>query len=264
MSLDQLVVTVLRAAVRLNWDRFADPREPHGAGVDIPGWRRDRRDGEFELWFLPAFWRAIFEPDIDGVEAAQVLGRLGLLRRQDDGNLQIMAKVGGRGARVYAIDGKKLAEFRAVSPKSFGGCGRTDTLRLDGAARANYSGENVCSPTPAPTAQDDAAGLLHQGVIKGLRMAIDTLDIELDPSDRNYGALLRAKTALANTLITTQCRVDEARLRARQADELLPALLESLKIEKEKLAGTKFRRGFDDGKPSAVGMGAAPEEEPSA
>ncbi len=263
MSLEQLIVTVLRAAVRLNWGRFADPREPHGAGVDIPGWRRDHDGGEFELWITPTFWRGVFEPDIAAVEAAQVLDRLGLLRRQDDGNLQIMAKVGGKPARVYAIDGKKLAEFRAVTARGYGGYGHSATLRLDGAARANSTSENVCSPTPAPTAQDDAAGLLHQGVIKGLRMAIDTLDIELDPSDRNYGALLRAKTALANTLITTQCRVDEARLRARQADELLPALLENLKIEKEKLAGIKFRRGFDDGKPSAVGMGAPPEDEPS-
>ena len=252
---EQVIVTVLRSAVRLSWGRFADPRESHGAGADIPGWRRDHGDGEFELWLTPAFWRAIFEPDIDGVEAAQVLDRLGLLRRQDDGNLQIMAKVGGRGARVYAIDGKKLAEFRAVSPKSFGGCGRADTLELASASPAAL----ISQENPA-----DPAALLHQGVVKGLRMAIDTLDIELDPSDRNYGALLRAKTALANTLITTQCRVDESKMRAKQADALLPALLESLKIEKARLAKVDFRRGFLNGEPIGAGMETPPDDESSA
>jgi hypothetical protein len=52
-----------------------------------------------------------------------------------------------------------------------------------------------------------------------------------------------------NTLINTQLRVDEAKLKARRADELLPKLLEQLKIEQERISKIPFRRTFDDGVP---------------
>jgi hypothetical protein len=139
MSYEQAVITVLRAAVRLNEGRFADPRRSCDKSADIPGWRRDHGDGEFELWMLHAFWRTIFEPDIDPVEAAQVLDRLGVLRRQDDGNLQAVAKVGGRTVRVYAINGKVLANWQATA-QGYGGYGSQATFRLGGAVPLGRSG----------------------------------------------------------------------------------------------------------------------------
>jgi hypothetical protein len=51
------------------------------------------------------------------------------------------------------------------------------------------------------------------------------------PSSR----VLREKAAIVNTLINTQLRVDEAKLKARQSDELLPKLLEQLKIKRERI-----------------------------
>jgi hypothetical protein len=237
----QMIVTVLRSAVRLNWGRFADPRESHGAGADIPGWRRDHGDGEFELWLLPAYWRGVFEPDIDAVEAAQVLDRLGLLRRQDDGNLQTVVKVGGRAVRVYAIDGKALAAWK-VTARCFGGYGRTDTPELASASPASLvSQENTA----------DLATRLERGVSRALDEALDILNTRVGRDDRAYQAILRAKATIVNTLVSAQIRVDEHKLRARQTDELLPKLLESLKIEQEKLSKIKFRRTLDDDEQSA-------------
>jgi hypothetical protein len=118
-----------------------------------------------------------------------------------------------------------------------------------------------------PTAQNnpvDLATLLQSGAEAALRKAIEVLAMSPDPNDRHYATVLRAQSAFGNTVLNTQLRVDEAKLRAKQADALLPALLESLKIEKEKLSKIEFRRDFDDGKPIGMGMGAPEDDEPSA
>jgi hypothetical protein len=153
-----------------------------------------------------------------------------------------MAKVGGRGARVYAVDGKKLAEFRAVAARGFGGFGHSDKLALTDASPP------IRAIAGAP---DNPADLLQRGVVRGLRMALDVLDMELDPNDRNFQGLLRAKVALTNNLVNVQARVDEGRMRAARTDEMLPVLLESLKIERAKLAKVDFRRTLDGSAPAA-------------
>jgi hypothetical protein len=55
-----------------------------------------------------------------------------------------------------------------------------------------------------------------------------------DPSDPSFGNLSRAQTAAANTAIGAQLRVDETKMRARQAD-VMPRLLEILEREERKL-----------------------------
>jgi hypothetical protein len=120
--------------------------------------------------------------------------------------------------------------------------------------------------TKKTVAQDaaDLATRLERGVSRALDEALDILNTKVGRDDKAYQAILRVKGTIVNTLVSAQIRVDEHRLRAKQGDELLPKLLESLEIERAKLAKVDFRRGFDDGKPSAMGMGAAPEDEPPA
>jgi len=234
---ERTIVMMLRAAFRLAETRFSDPRRGGDVGADAPGWRRDHGDGEHELWILPAYWRSIFEPDIDAIEAAQALDRIGLLRRQDDGNLQAVAKVGGRTARVYAIDGAALAEWK-VTARGFGGYGQSDTLELGSA------------PPFALVAEDDTADLpqlLQRGAEAALRKGIEVLAMSPDPSDRHYATVLRAQSAFGNTLLSVQLRVDEAKLKARRSAELLPKIMEQLEIEKKKLAEIDLRRGKDKG-----------------
>jgi hypothetical protein len=64
-----------------------------------------------------------------------------------------------------------------------------------------------------------------------LQRAIEFLATSPDPGDRNYAAQLRGQTALINTLITTQARIDEGRLRQRdeEKEDRMRELLEELK-----------------------------------
>ncbi len=48
----------------------------------------------------------------------------------------------------------------------------------------------------------------------------EIMKIPLDPENLQYGAVLRAQAAVANTALITQVRVDENKLRARAPDTL--------------------------------------------
>ncbi len=263
MSNELVVVERVKSFLKWNPDKFEvlDSKTTI-ANMLAPTWGWRKGD---EFWIRPSAWQEhLCAGEFDPQDVARTLKALDLLRVQDDRTFQCCVKARGKTERAYVVSQAILEWKPPVTYARHNGHTGADTLKLDGASRVNSTSENTCSPTLIPTTQDDAAGLLHQGVVKGLRMAIDTLDTELDPSDRNYGALLRAKTALANTLITTQCRIDESRLRAKQADELLPALLESLKVEQAKLAKVDFRRTWDDGSRVGSGVETPPENEPSA
>jgi hypothetical protein len=61
------------------------------------------------------------------------------------------------------------------------------------------------------------------------------LDLPLpDPDTASFGAVLRAQTASATTVLNTQVRVDENRLRKQRIDRL-PEILQIIKEEEEKL-----------------------------
>lgn len=223
--LPDLIVTLLRTAIRLSQSRFAELGQPFDNRTDFPGWRRDHKKGDFEWWILPSYWRAIFEPDVDPVEAAQALEALGLLRRQDDGNLQVVVKVGKKPTRAYAIKGKALADWRPAPP-SYGGYGQASG-QLWGAPTASDS------PARAP----DLSNMLERGVALALQKGTEVLGMSLDPTDRQFAALLRAQTAMAGHLIGAQIRVDEARLRQKRADaiERITRLMEEEKERQRRL-----------------------------
>jgi hypothetical protein len=78
----------------------------------------------------------------------------------------------------------------------------------------------------------DMAAELEAVAQLGLKNLRDILTLPLDVED---GPLLRAKNAAANTILNTQTRVDENRLRAGAVDKL-PELLEILREEEIKYA----------------------------
>jgi hypothetical protein len=69
--------------------------------------------------------------------------------------------------------------------------------------------------------------------------AIDTIDeilaIPLNPESDQYASVLRAKTAAANTALTTMGKVDENRLRG-QAIDRLPELFKIIAEEEQAIA----------------------------
>ena len=80
---------------------------------------------------------------------------------------------------------------------------------------------------PLPGHRADMAAELEAVAQLGLKNLRDILALPLDVED---GPLLRAKNAAANTILNTQTKVDENRLRAGVVDKL-PELLEILREE---------------------------------
>ena len=87
-------------------------------------------------------------------------------------------------------------------------------------------------PGPLARHPGDMAAELEAVAHLGLQNLRDILTLPLDVED---GPLLRAKNAAANTILNTQTRVDENRLRAGVVDKL-PELLEILREEEIKYA----------------------------
>ena len=68
------------------------------------------------------------------------------------------------------------------------------------------------------------AAKLEAATSLALDEVLGIMRMQLDPEDRTFQTILRAKSAIINTVLTNQVRVDEAKLRQR-SDERLPALL---------------------------------------
>jgi hypothetical protein len=86
---------------------------------------------------------------------------------------------------------------------------------------------------------DEKSGLaskLERVTEKAIEKTDEILDLPLPSSDHpTFGAVLRAQNAAANTVLNTQTKVDENRLRATAVNKL-PELLEILKEEQINLA----------------------------
>ena len=70
---------------------------------------------------------------------------------------------------------------------------------------------------------------------KALENAEDILELAVDP-DEELGDVLRAKTSVITTVLNTQAKVDETRLR-RQSLDRLPALLKLVNETAKRLPG---------------------------
>src|SRR5262249_813222 len=125
---------------------------------------------------------------------------------------------------------------------------------------AKLKGENLGSPPPerqSAEVQDDKTGApaaieqsraasstdksvlgakLESTTSKGLDKANEILDLPLDPDRKNYPAELRARTALINTGLSTQARVDETGMKRERIDRL-PEILRLIREEEKKLPG---------------------------
>lgn len=60
------------------------------------------------------------------------------------------------------------------------------------------------------------------------------LNLSLDQDDENFPTILRVKMSAAQTVMNTQVKVDEQRLKQRQADRL-PEILDRLLAEEKVL-----------------------------
>jgi hypothetical protein len=121
---------------------------------------------------------------------------------------------------------------------------RARKIRLGRETRNGYCRKVAAAPIvsqspglPTEPQADEAPVAGHPGDMAalwqlGLKNLRDILTLPLDVED---GPLLRAKNAAANTVLSTQTKVDENRLRAGVVDKL-PELLEILREEEIKYA----------------------------
>jgi hypothetical protein len=83
----------------------------------------------------------------------------------------------------------------------------------------------------------DLALKLEQVTEKAIDKADTILSLPLpEPDDANFSAILRSQNAAANTILTTQVRVDENRLRKQQVDtlpQLIAEIAEYRQAERE-------------------------------
>ena len=93
-------------------------------------------------------------------------------------------------------------------------------------------------------AADNSLALkLERVTEKALDKADDILSLPLpDPDDANFSAILRSQNAAANTILTTQVRVDENHLRKQQVDTLPQLIAEIAEYRKRQ----REMRGSDD------------------
>ena len=116
------------------------------------------------------------------------------------------------------------------------------------AALADEAPTAANAPTPSSDGTSDDRSVLgaklEATTNKSLDKAHQILDIPLDPDRAHYPAELRAQTALINSTLNTQARVDETGLQRQQVDRL-PELLKLIREEEAKLP-PRYRDGGPD------------------
>jgi hypothetical protein len=92
------------------------------------------------------------------------------------------------------------------------------------------------STVPRGLENDDLAGRLERATSRALERADDLLEIDIsDEGHEKFGDKLRSLNSTIKTVIGTQVRVDEHRLKARKLD-VLPQLLEAIEAEEKRRA----------------------------
>lgn len=90
------------------------------------------------------------------------------------------------------------------------------------------------STVPRGLENDDLAGRLERATSRALERADDLLEIDIsDEMHEKFGDKLRSLNSTIKTVIGTQVRVDEHRLKARKLD-VLPELLAKIEAEEKR------------------------------
>ena len=199
------LISRVRDFCRWHEKMFGDPSS-RGVPVEDPiGWANDK-----EFWILNSVWRGmIFEGNADDSNAAaDALIDHGLLRAtySSDGR-ERTAKVRVREqiVRVFAVS-KSILAWRGPSPA------RPDEI-LGARHAAAIMPDQI-------TGASELGEKLEQVVHMALNEVVAILGFSLDPDDRAFAAILKAKTTILNSVLNAQVRIDETRFRPVKEDRL--------------------------------------------
>ena len=214
------LISRVRGFCRWQEKMFGDPSS-RGVPVEDPiGWATDK-----EFWIRNSVWRnTIFEGNSDDLTAAaDALINHGLLRAtySSDGR-ERTAKVRVREqiVRVFAVS-KSILAWRGPSPA------RPDEIlaarhaaTMQHAMMQHASLTNGDGEQSAHIETSDLGKKLEQAVHMALNEVVAILGFSLNPDDRAFAAILKAKTTILNSVLNAQVRIDETRFRPVKEDRL--------------------------------------------
>jgi hypothetical protein len=210
-----LFVERVRCFIKWHENRFDALDKPHEPISNPVGWTR-----RAEVWIKQAVWRdTIFDGDGDeAMSASCALRDLGLLRVQDRGNCAALVNIRGKPCRAYVVL-PTISEWRPVTGAHNGN---------NGYAQLEPDRPPISLIPAIPASPPDLASKLEAATSLALDEALAILRLEAQIDDRTFQMVVRAKAGIINTVLNSQVRVDEARLRHQQHVDGLPALLERI------------------------------------
>jgi hypothetical protein len=208
------LISRVRDFIRWQEKMFGDPSS-RGVPVEDPiGWANDK-----EFWILNSVWRnTIFEGNPgDSAAAADALIDHGLLRakrRERDLEVRertITVRVREQAFRVFAVS-KSILAWEDPVP-----------ARFDEILAARHAAMMQHAATIMPdqiTGTSDLGKELERAVRMALNEVVAILGFSLDPDDRAFAAILKAKTTILSSVLNAQVRIDETRFRPVKEDRL--------------------------------------------
>ena len=97
------------------------------------------------------------------------------------------------------------------------------------------TGQPVEPPKPVEVVPTSMKQKLDRATELALDQGIELLQMPIDPEDK---ALLRAKVATGNHVLTTSVRVEETKFKAARSEDTLNKLLELIALEEKRLGRT--------------------------
>jgi hypothetical protein len=214
------LISRVRDFCRWHEKMFGDPSS-RGVPVEDPiGWATDK-----EFWILNSVWRGmIFEGNSDdSMAAADALIDHGLLRakyssegRERTANVRVREQI----FRAFAVS-RAILDWRGAAPA------RPDEILADRhAATMQHAMMQHASLTNGDGEQSahietsDLGKKLEQAVHMALNEVVAILGFSLNPDDRAFAAILKAKTTILNSVLNAQVRIDETQFRPVTEDRL--------------------------------------------
>jgi hypothetical protein len=181
---------------------------------DPPGWATDN-----EFWIRNTVWReTIFEGNPgDSSAAADALIDHGLLRaKRRERDLEVRertatVRVREKIFRAFAVS-KSILSWKDPTPARF-----DEILAARHAATMQHAATIMPDQITGPS---DLGEKLEQAVHMALNEVVAILGFSLNPDDRAFSSILKAKTTILSSVLSAQVRIDETRFEPGKKDRL--------------------------------------------
>jgi hypothetical protein len=203
------LISRVRDFCRWQEKMFGDPSSRGAPLEDPPGWVTDK-----EFWIRNTVWReTIFEGNNDdATAAADALIDHGLLRaKQWESSSEVRertvsVRVREQTFRAFVVS-KSILSWKDPTPARF-----DEILAARHAATMQHATMQNGNGEQAPRLEaSDLGERLEQAVDMALTEVMAILGFSLDPDDRAFSSILKAKTTILGSVLNAKVRVDDRR-----------------------------------------------------